>query len=198
MLSPRMNRSMKSLAAPMCFIFSVVLQASAYGQAPNKPTGLQPNANQNPQRQERYQQFLQRFDTNKNGRIDPDELAKARQAIQQRQQQNRPGSNSTTQPQNNTARPNMNSQQYRQLLQRFDKDGDGRLSGDELQAARQARQQMQGSLRGRQLAGRILFNFGVRKNRLDSNKLMSEYDRNSDGELNAAERRSAIEALEKK
>ena len=66
---------MKSLAAPMCFIFSVVLQASAYGQAPNKPTGLQPNANQNPQRQERYQQFLQRFDTNKNGRIDPDELA---------------------------------------------------------------------------------------------------------------------------
>ena len=92
----------------------------------------------------------------------------------------------------------MNSQQYRQLLQRFDKDGDGRLSGDELQAARQARQQMQGSQRGRQLAGRILFNFGVRKNRLDSNKLMSEYDRNSDGELNAAERRSAIEALENK
>ncbi|HCP83771.1 MAG TPA: hypothetical protein DIT88_05160 [Planctomycetaceae bacterium] len=92
----------------------------------------------------------------------------------------------------------MNSQQYRQLLQRFDKDGDGRLSGDELQAARQARQQMQGSQRGRQLAGRILFNFGVRKNRLDSSELMSEYDRNSDGELNAAERRSAIEALENK
>ena len=57
---------------------------------------------------------------------------------------------------------------------------------------------MQGSQRGRQLAGRILFNFGVRKNRLDSNKLMSEYDRNNDGELNAAERRSAIEALENK
>ncbi len=189
---------MKSLAVIMCFIFSVVLHVSAFGQNPNKPNGFQPNANQNQQRRERYQQFLQRFDTNKNGRIDPDELAKARQAIQQRQQQNQPGANTKTQPQNNSAQPNTNSQLNRQLLQRFDTNGDGRLSGDELQAARQARQQMQGNQRGGQAAERLLFSFGVRRNRLDSSKLMSEYDLNGDGELNAAERRSAIQALENK
>ena len=106
--------------------------------------------------------------------------------------------NTKTQPQNNSAQPNTNSQLNRQLLQRFDTNGDGRLSGDELQAARQARQQMQGNQRGGQAAERLLFSFGVRRNRLDSSKLMSEYDLNGDGELNAAERRSAIQALENK
>ena len=55
-----------------------------------------------------------------------------------------------------------------------------------------------GNQRGGQAAERLLFSFGVRRNRLDSSKLMSEYDLNGDGELNAAERRSAIQALENK
>ena len=184
---------MKSTALITFVALILAGQDTISAQAPN-----QASDNQTQQRRERYQQVLQRFDANKNGRLDPDELAKARQAFQQRQQQNRPMTNTPNQPANNTARQDKNSQFYRQLLQRFDKNGDGRLSGDELQAARQARNQMQGNQRGGQLAGRLLFNLGIRKNRLDSSKLMSDFDVNGDGELNSAERRSAIQALENK
>ncbi|MBT4846127.1 MAG: hypothetical protein HON92_11920, partial [Planctomycetaceae bacterium] len=80
-----------------------------------------------------------------------------------------------------------------QVIQRFDKDGDGVLDDKERAAARQELQQ----LRQRQGSDRKLFFFNVKRNRLDSSRLMQKYDGDGDGVLNANERRAAIDALPK-
>jgi Ca2+-binding EF-hand superfamily protein len=145
------------------------------------------------QRQQQFRMILQRFDVNKNGRLDPPELARVREAYPQLQrmrqanvgnQTNKPNGGSTA----NTPRGNSS-----QIIQRFDKDGDGVLNDKERAVARQALEQ----LRQRQGSDRKLFSFNVKRNRLNSSRLMQKYDLDGDGVLNANERRAAIDALPK-
>ena len=155
-----------------------------------------PNNRQNMTYEQRQQQFrlmLQRFDFNKNGRLDAAELENMRKVNSQLQRK-RLGNNgnqsnkASGEPMTNARRDNT-----AQIIKRFDKDGDGALNDQERAAARQALQQL------RQRPGNIrnLFSFNVKRNRLDSSRLMQQYDLDGDGVLNASERRTAIDALPK-
>ena len=145
------------------------------------------------QRQQQYRLLLQRYDINKNGRLDAPELARVREAYPQlkRKMQDNTGLQ-TNKP---SAEPAANPRRVggSQVIQRFDKDGDGVLNDQERAAAREALQQ----LRQRSGNTRRLFSFNVKRNRLDSSRLMQKYDFDGDGVLNAVERRAAIDALPK-
>ena len=145
------------------------------------------------QRQQQFRIILQRFDLNKNGRLDAPELARVREAYPQlqRMRQNNTG-NQVNKPNGGTT-ANARGENASQVIQRFDKDGDGVLDDKERAAARQELQQ----LRQRQGSDRKLFFFNVKRNRLDSSRLMQKYDGDGDGVLNANERRAAIDALPK-
>jgi Ca2+-binding EF-hand superfamily protein len=157
-------------------------------QAPNNRQNMTPE-----QRQQQYRLMLQRYDINKNGRLDAPELASMREANPQLQRKRQ--DNTGNQPNKPSGEPAANARRENasQVIQRFDKDGDGVLNDKERAAARQALQQ----LRQRPDNARKLFSFNVKRNRLDSSRLMQKYDLDGDGVLNANERRAAIDALPK-
>ena len=156
------------------------VEPSARPMNSNARTGERPNQNAQ-QRQQQYRMLLQRFDVNKNGRLDAPEMARARESMSAMQRQ-RPNTNPP-----NQARPTGRSG----ILHRFDKDGDGVLSDSEREEARQALILK----RPRSSGGRQLFSMNVKRNRLDATKLMQQFDRNGDGKLNGDERRTAIDLL---
>lgn len=158
-------------------------------QTPNNRQNMTPEL-----RQQQYRLLLQRYDINKNGRLDTPEFARIREANPQlkRKMQDNTGPQTNTPSGEPAANPRRESSS--QVVQRFDKDGDGVLNDQERAAARQALQQ----LRQRSGSTRRLFSFNVKRNRLDSSRLMQKYDFDGDGVLNADERRAAIDALPKK
>ena len=143
------------------------------------------------QRQQQYRAILQRFDVNKNGRLDPPELARMREAYPQLQRMRQDDAGNQANKPNGRSEENARRENTAQVIKRFDKDGDGVLNDMERAAARQALQQ----LRQRPDNARKLFSFNVKRNRLDSSRLMQKYDLDGDGVLNANERRAAIDAL---
>ncbi len=112
-------------------------QPGAGGPA-GRPGASAPGGGMNPQM---MQQLLQRFDKNGNGQLDPDEQQAARQYVQQ--MQGGGGQGPGGRPGAGAPGGGMNPQMMQQLLQRFDKNGNGQLDPDERQAAMQFMQQMQ-------------------------------------------------------
>ena len=157
-------------------------------QAPNNRQKMTPE-----QRQQQFRLMLQRFDVNKNGRLDAPELARMREAYPQLQRMRQDDAGNQTNKSNGRSEENARRENAAQVIKRFDKDGDGVLNDREQAAARQALQQ----LRQRPGSTRKLFSFNVKRNRLDSSRLMQKYDFDGDGVLNANERRAAIDALPK-
>jgi Ca2+-binding EF-hand superfamily protein len=155
-------------------------------QAPNNRQNMTPE-----QRQQQYRLMLQRYDINKNGRLDAPELARMREAIPQLQRKMQDNNGNQTNKPSGEPASNARRESGAQVIQRFDKDGDGVLNDQERAAARQALQQ----LRQRSGSTRRLFSLNVKRNRLDSSRLMRKYDFDGDGVLNADERRAAIDAL---
>jgi len=155
-------------------------------QAPNNRQNMTPE-----QRQQQYRLMLQRYDINKNGRLDAPELARMREAIPQLQRKMQDNNGNQTNKPSGEPASNARRESGAQVIQRFDKDGDGVLNDQERAAARQALQQ----LRQRSGSTRRLFSVNVKRNRLDSSRLMRKYDFDGDGVLNADERRAAIDAL---
>jgi Ca2+-binding EF-hand superfamily protein len=158
-------------------------------QAPSNRQNLTPQ-----QRQQQFRLMLQRFDVNKNGQLDAPELTRMRESNPQyrRKRQDDTG-NQSNKPSGEPA-ANARRENAAQVIQRFDKDGDGVLNDKERAVARQALQQ----LRQRSGNTRQLFSFNVKRNRLDSTRLMQKYDFDGDGVLSADERRAAIDALPQK
>ena len=146
------------------------------------------------QRQQQYRLMLQRYDINKNGRLDAPELARMREAIPQLQRKMQDNNGKQTNKPSGEPAANARRERGSQVIQRFDKDGDGVLNDQERAAARQALQQ----LRQRSGSTRRIFSLNVKRNRLDSSRLMQKYDFDGDGVLNADERRAAIDALPQK
>jgi Ca2+-binding EF-hand superfamily protein len=157
-------------------------------QATNNRQNMTPE-----QRQQQSRAILQRFDVNKNGRLDAPELARMREANPQSQRKRQDNTGNQTNRPSGEAAANARRENAAQVIKRFDKDGDGVLNDKERAAARQALQQ----LRQRLGNTRKLFSFNVKRNRLDSSRLMQKYDLDGDGVLNANERRAAIDALPK-
>ena len=87
------------------------------------------------------QKLLEKYDANKNGKLDPDEIEKAKA---DRGKGDAKG-----------ARPGAEEMQ-KQMLKRFDKDGDGKLNDEEKAAAKEA---MKNRAEGHPVAGRTGKNF---------------------------------------
>jgi Ca2+-binding EF-hand superfamily protein len=131
---------------------------------------------------------LERFDTNRNGRLDPPEQEAAREAFRQR----------TSQRPNDRPAPagNANDANRQRFLERFDTNGNGQLDPAEQQAARQAadtfrrRSGQQGNQRSGGLSERA-----ERKSRLDTTRLLEQFDLDGNGRLDGDERAAALEAM---
>ena len=176
------------MIAIVLVVGSSCLASMCIAQAPNNRRNTTPE-----QRQQQFRLILQRFDVNKNGRLDAPELARAREAYPQLRRQRQDNAGNQTNKLNGGPTANVPGENAPQVIQRFDKDGDGVLNDKERAAARQALQQ----LRQRPGVVRQLFSGNVKRNRLDSSRLMQKYDIDGDGVLNANERRAAIDALPK-
>ena len=132
-------------------IFAVSLSASlANAQAPKagqQGKGKQAGAGMmTPEMQAR---LLKQYDKNGNGKLDPDEQQAARKAMQERMQANgggkggpagKAGTGGKTGTPGQPGAAGMNPEMKQKMLDKFDKNGNGKLDPDELQAARQAMQ----------------------------------------------------------
>ena len=115
------------------------------------------------------------------------------------------------------AQPPANNQQrqqrFRQLLQRFDENGNGQLDPNERMAEQKFIQQRNGNNptqlpqmrrpqnpnqrpQGQRREGMMLLP-RKREHKLDKSRLLNRFDINRDGQLSASERAAAIEAMGK-
>ena len=129
--------------------------------------------------------LLEKYDTNKNGTIDPDEQA----AIDRDREARRA-----------------------EFIKRFDTDGDGQLSDAEKEAARQQFPRMGHSRHGGEMHGRMLEKYDTNKNgTLDPEEkaaferdrearraeMMRRFDTDGDGKLSESERQAMREEFRK-
>jgi len=121
-------------------------------------------------------EMLERFDKNKDGRLDEAERAAAMRARQGFMR--------------NAAAPNLE-----QILRRFDRDGDGQLNEQERAAARQAVSNMFGRGPGG-FAPPPAGGASTRKPRVDQGALLTRFDKDRDGKLDEGERAAARAALQ--
>ena len=137
-------------------------------------------SNRNRSTAQQRAELLRRFDANKNGKLDPPESIKMKQAMSRGAN----GSNSRSQ------RSSGNSRMSRdELLKRFDANRNGRIDGSEMQKIRA-------------MTGRSDRDPGQpsasRTGRLDRDELMRQFDANRNGRLDATEREQAFAAMRKK
>lgn len=123
------------------------------------------------QRQQRYRQLLQRFDVNGNGQLDPNEQQALQRFIQQRNGNNPIQRMPVQRPQQNQP-PQMRSGNPPQQ-----QPNAGQRPGN--------RQRREG----------FFFLPRKRQDKLDKTRLLNRFDANRDGQLSAAERAAAIEAM---
>ncbi len=117
----------------------------------------------------RKAEILKKFDTNKNGTLDPEEKAKLRAEIQ-----NRRGGKD---------RQEWTPEQRTEMLKKFDKDGDGTLSDTEKATLRAEMQNR------RRDTGRKQWTPEQRA------ELLKKFDKDDDGELDEDERKAARESM---
>ena len=125
-------------------------------------------------------ELLKRFDVNKNGKLDPPELTRAKQAMSRGAN----GSNSRSRGSSGNSRMSRE-----ELLKRFDANRNGRIDGDELQKARSS---FGRSARGSDQPA------ASSRGRLDREELMKRFDLDRNGRLDAEEREQAFAAMRKK
>jgi Ca2+-binding EF-hand superfamily protein len=125
-------------------------------------------------------ELLKRFDVNKNGKLDPPELTRAKQAMSRGAN----GSNSRSRGSSGNSRMSRE-----ELLKRFDANRNGRIDGEELQKARSS---FGRSDRGSDQPA------ASSRGRLDREELMKRFDLDGNGRLDAEEREQAFAAMRKK
>ena len=122
------------------------------------------------------QKMLKEFDADRNGKLDEDELALARQAMAQRRRG-----------------PNGPAVDFRELIKRFDKDGDGRLDEKERQAAKRS---FAGTIAGGRRPGSSTQGRPGAPGRPEDRALMlKRFDKDGDGKLDATELAAAKAAF---
>ena len=125
-------------------------------------------------------ELLKRFDVNKNGKLDPPELTRAKQAMSRGAN----GSNSRSRGSSGNSRMSRE-----ELLKKFDANRNGRIDGEELQKARSS---FGRSDRGSDQPA------ASSRGRLDREELMKRFDLDGNGRLDAEEREQAFAAMRKK
>lgn len=114
----------------LCFALCVALAAGFSCQFVSAAPGDGPDQ---AQRAERRQKLLEKFDKNGNGQLDPDEKEAAKQAMQNRREQGGGGKGPG-------GRGGQDPERRRKFMEKFDTDGDGKLSDTERAAAKEARE----------------------------------------------------------
>jgi Ca2+-binding EF-hand superfamily protein len=144
------------------------------GGGPGRRGGQGEGQALNPQEREaRRQRMLERFDVNKDGKLDAQEEA----AMREQRQQQGAGQQGDGQP----PTPQEREERRKRMLERFDTNKDGKLDAQEEAAMREQRQQ-QGA--GQQGGGQQL----TPQEREERRKRMLErFDTNKDGKLDAQE-----------
>lgn len=117
----------------------------------------------------RKAEMMKKFDTNKNGTLDPEEKQKLRAEMQ-----NRRGGKD---------RKEWTPEQRTEMLKKFDKDGDGTLSDTEKATLRADMQNRRGD------TGRKQWTPEQRA------EMLKKFDKDGDGELNEDERKAARESM---
>lgn len=110
-----------------CFV--ALFSATALCWAASQPALAAPGQD-NGKRAEFRQKFLQKFDKNGNGRLDPDEKEAAREAMQKRREQGGGKGQGGA---------GADPERRKKLLEKFDRDGDGKLSETEKAAAKESK-----------------------------------------------------------
>jgi Ca2+-binding EF-hand superfamily protein len=117
------------------------------------------------------EEFLKRFDRDGNGRLDEREQAAARQAAQKIRAQGGGG------PQVGPPITFAGNEIPTAVLEKFDKDGDGKLNDKEMAAAKKA---------------------SGKRERVKQSEVIKEFDEDGDGKLNAEEKAAARKAAKER
>ncbi len=120
------------------------------------------------------ERVLKRYDANGNGKLDEDEKAKF---LSERAKLGAVGKNGA----GDDNRAQAGEELRKRIMQRFDKDGDGKLNADERAAAEKAREEM----------GK-----GGKKGMPSREEMTKRFDKNGDGKLDEEERQAARKAVQ--
>lgn len=126
-----------------------------------------------PSREDRRAKFLERFDTNKDGKIDDEERAKAREEFAK----NRPEGERRR---GEGRGPGQGRPSREEILKKFDTNGDGQLDEGERAKMREEflKNRPEGARRGE----------GRGEGRPSREEILKKFDTNGDGQLDEAER----------
>lgn len=127
--------------------------------------------------------MIKKFDKNGDGKLDQDEMKAAREAMGDR----KPGAGAPGGKPGEGGRPS--PEQMKELMKKFDKNGDGKLDDGEKAAARESFMKMRGG------AGAP----GGKPGEGGPNReaMIKKFDKNGDGKLDDGEKAAAKEAFEK-
>ncbi|MCA9178784.1 MAG: EF-hand domain-containing protein [Planctomycetales bacterium] len=156
---------------------------------------------QGPGQRELPEAVLERFDANGNGQLDPPERARMLEAIRRRGagpdgagKPNGAGKPKGAGKPNGPGKPNgfdidrLPPEVKQRILERLDKNGDGKLDPEELAPLRER-------MGGRNRGGQGLQQGGPRRPTLDQAALLKKYDANGNGQLDPDERAKAAREL---
>lgn len=132
--------------------------------------------------------MIKKFDKNGDGKLDQDEMKAAREAMGDR----KPGAGAPGGKPGEGGRPS--PEQMKELMKKFDKNGDGKLDDGEKAAARESFMKMRGG------AGAPGGKPGEGKpgdGGPNREAMIKKFDKNGDGKLDDGEKAAAKEAFEK-
>ncbi len=130
--------------------------------------------------------MIKKFDKNGDGKLDQDEMKAAREAMGDRKPG---GSGAPGGKPGEGGRPS--PEQMKEILKKFDKNGDGKLDDGEKAAARESFAKMRGGPGGKPGEGKPGEGGPSRE------AMIKKFDKNGDGKLDDGEKAAAKEAFEK-
>jgi Ca2+-binding EF-hand superfamily protein len=193
------------LSAALCAI-----AAPAQTETKPAPAPTPVKADNSGQMEKRRQEMLKRFDLNGDGKLDEAEKAAMKETLKQEKTLRGSGDiGSLGAPAAPVPGPGgevHNDRFFKELIKRFDRDGDGKLDASELADMEAARQQMQQNGGGARFREQMLKMFdrngdGVldEAERAEAAKFREEqikrFDKNGDGKLDQEERAEALKAF---
>ncbi|MDI1318760.1 MAG: EF-hand domain-containing protein [bacterium] len=164
---------MKARPLFLCLLTAALCAIPALAQDEANPAA--PKADKSGQMEKRRQEMLKRFDANGDGKLDDTEKAAMKEALKQERAVRGSGDIGSLSAGAGEAGPR-GDLFVREMLKRFDKDGDGKLDAAELGEMMKAR----GAAGGQGLAGGPM-----------RPQIMKLFDKNGDGKLDDEERAAA-------
>ncbi len=201
---------MKARCRIPCLLAVAFCATAALAQTPAEPKPDATKADRSGQVEKHRQEMLKRFDVNGDGKLDDAEKAVMKEALKQEKTLRGSGDigslGAAGEPGPGPGGEVHGDRFFKELIKRFDKDGDGKLDASELADMEAARQQMQqngGGARFREQAIKMFDKNGDgvldEAERAEAAKFREEqirrFDKNGDGKLDQEERAEALRAF---